>query len=125
MSRTQGLSVSHVKPGPEHPSVENVLVIRSAHPNRVLRALEQLRERPTFANPRDTLFCRNRPEILEFFKDYPTFAAIRGHSGVGAAWKNLRSLRRERFVRLLTRKFLPSWQGFLPQRLKVSTTREI
>lgn len=97
MSRTQDLSVSHIKPGPEHPSVENVLVIQSAHPNRVLRALEQFRERPVFANPRYTLFCRNRPEILEFFKNYPMLAAIRGHSGVRAAWRNLRSLRREKY----------------------------
>jgi hypothetical protein len=50
MSRTQGLSVSHVKPGPEHPLVENVLVIQSAHAYRVLHALEFFRERPFFAS---------------------------------------------------------------------------
>jgi ADP-heptose:LPS heptosyltransferase len=89
------------RPGPlketePHPS-EKILIVQSAHPEHVLRALEQLKERHVFAHPSYTLLCRNRPEILEFFQAHPMLAGIRVHSGVRTAWQNLRSLRRENY----------------------------
>jgi hypothetical protein len=81
----------------ESHSSEKILIVQSAHPERVLRAFERLREGHVFAHPSYTLFCRHRPEILDFFRDHPMLAAIRGHSGVRSAWRNLRGLRREKY----------------------------
>jgi ADP-heptose:LPS heptosyltransferase len=78
-------------------SSEKILIVQSAHPERVLRALERLKEGHVFAHPSYTLLCRNRPEILEFFRDHPMLGGIRGHSGVRTAWRNLRSLRAEKY----------------------------
>ncbi len=81
----------------EHQASEKILIIQSAHPNCILRALERLHNDPVFANPRYTLLCRNRPEILEFFRNHPMLAAILGHSGARTAWPMLHRLRVEKY----------------------------
>ncbi len=76
---------------------EKVLIIQSAEPPGVLRALDRLKERPLFRNPRYTLFCRNRPETVRPFLDHPMLHEIRTHSETKGSWTHLRRLRRERF----------------------------
>ena len=77
--------------------MERVLVIQSAEPRLVLRGLEHLERSPIFRNPRYTLFCRNRPEIVSSFQGHPLFAAVRTHSETRGAWKHWRELRSENF----------------------------
>ncbi len=76
---------------------ERVLIIQSAEPPYVLRALDHLQRDPLFRRPRFTLFCRNRPEILARFEKHPMLHAVRTHSEMSGAWRHLRALRRERF----------------------------
>jgi hypothetical protein len=76
---------------------EKILLIQSAEPPYVLRALERFKERPLFRNPRYTLFCRNRPEILKHFEGHPMIHEIRTHSETRSSLKHLQGLRRERF----------------------------
>jgi hypothetical protein len=78
-------------------SGEQILILQSAEPPYVLQALDRLRERPFFGNPRYTLFCRNRPEIVDSFRDHPLLAHIRIHSEANDSWKHLWELRRSRF----------------------------
>jgi ADP-heptose:LPS heptosyltransferase len=76
---------------------ENILVVQSAHPDRVLQVLQALAGKSVFTNPRYTLLCRNEPVILECFKNHPMLAGIRCHSGIRSAMSSLRSLRREKY----------------------------
>jgi hypothetical protein len=78
-------------------SGQKILIVQSAEPPQVLRALELLRERPMFANPRYVLFCRNRPEILTHFQGHPMLAEIRTHHETRDSWRIFRGLRCERF----------------------------
>jgi hypothetical protein len=73
--------------------VERVLIIQSAEPCFVLRGLEHLQRKPLFRNPRYTLFCRNRPEIVSSFHGHPLLAAVWTHSEARGAWKHLQELR--------------------------------
>jgi hypothetical protein len=82
---------------PERFSGQKILVLQSAEPPQVLRALELLRERPMFANPRYILFCRNQPEILKRFQGHSMLAEIRTHHETRDGWRIFRGLRRERF----------------------------
>jgi hypothetical protein len=84
--------------GPQYFAGEKVLIVQSAEPPQVLRALDRLKERPLFHNPRYFLFCRNRPEILGSFSGHPMLTGIRVHSEARNSWGHLRSLRRERFA---------------------------
>lgn len=79
------------------PPGERILVVQSAEPPYVLRALSHLRQNPIFADPRYTLFCRNRPEILRQFSGHPLLREIRTHDESRGSWQHLKSLRRERF----------------------------
>ena len=83
-------------PLPHYPG-ENVMIIQSAEPVHVLRALERLRERPLFRNARYTLFCRNRPEIVKHFTDHPMVYRLIAHSEAHGAFRHLRAFRRERY----------------------------
>ena len=76
---------------------ERILIIQSADPVYVLRALEVLRERRLFRSPRYTIFCRNQPEIVRHFKGHPLIHNILIHSETRDSWKHMRDLRRERF----------------------------
>jgi hypothetical protein len=83
--------------GPGHPHRERVLIIQSAEPQYLLRTLARLKERPIFREPRYTLFCRNRPEIISQFKGHPMLSEIIAHSEMSGALAHVRRLRRERF----------------------------
>jgi hypothetical protein len=76
---------------------ERVLVLQSADPLYVLQALKRLREKPPFRNPRYTLFCRNRPEVVGSFREHPMLYEVLTHSETRDSWKNLRQLRRQGF----------------------------
>lgn len=88
-----------------HRNFEKILVIQSAEPGDVLSVLDRLREKPLFADPRFTIFCRNRPEILGSFQGHPMLSRILIHSETQGSWRHWRALRAERFdavVLLLT-----------------------
>ncbi|NWG13894.1 MAG: hypothetical protein HXY20_10215 [Acidobacteria bacterium] len=76
---------------------ERVLIIQSAEPLHVLRALDHMESHPLFRRPRFTLFCRNRPEVVARLEKHPMLYAVRTHSEMRRAWHHLRALRRERF----------------------------
>ncbi len=76
---------------------ERVLVIQSAEPRFVLRGLEHLQRNPIFRNPRYTLFCRNRPEIVANFRGHPLLIALRTHSEARGAWEHLLELRARKY----------------------------
>jgi len=77
-------------------SGQKILILQSAEPPQVLRALDRFRQRPMFAEPYYILLCRNRPEILQRFRGHPMLAEIRTHHETRDSWKLLRALRRER-----------------------------
>ncbi len=86
------------EPGePEYREGEKILLVQSAEPACVLKALELLREKPLFHRARYVLFCRNRPEVLKHFQAHPMIHEIRTHCETRRSWKHLRELRRERF----------------------------
>lgn len=72
---------------------ESVLVIQSAEPEHVLRALERLDAHGVFRNPRYTLFCRDRPEVLRRFADHPSIAEVLTHAEARGWRGHLRRLR--------------------------------
>ncbi len=76
---------------------ERILLVQSAEPSYLLRALEQFKEKPLFRRARYVLFCRNRPEVLMHFRGHPMICEIRTHSETRESWKHLRELRKERF----------------------------
>jgi hypothetical protein len=76
---------------------EQVLILQTAEPPYILQALQHLKEHPVFRNPRYTLFCRNRPEIVDVFRTHASLDHIRIHSETRGSWKHLRELRRSRF----------------------------
>jgi hypothetical protein len=80
-----------------HTNGENVLIIQSAEPQNVLHALGRLRAQPLFKNPRYTLFCRNRPEVIRQLEGHPDICRLRTHSETRSTWKHLKTLRRERY----------------------------
>ena len=106
MSRIRDAHTSSSQPMPQpggpvpKPGYEpdgNILIIQSAHPNRILRGLEWLRTNPVFADPRYALLCSARPQILEFFQNHPMLTTIHRHSGARNAWRMLRRLKSERY----------------------------
>jgi hypothetical protein len=76
---------------------ERILILQSAEPSSVLQALERLKEKPLFENPRFTLFCRNRPDVIECFRDHPMLSRTQIHVEARDSWKHLRELRRSGF----------------------------
>jgi hypothetical protein len=76
---------------------EQILIIQSAEPPYVLRALERLRATPLFTNPRYTLFCRNRKEIVDSFSGHPMLSRILTHNEAQDSWRHLRELRRQNY----------------------------
>jgi hypothetical protein len=87
--------------GPAHCPGEEILVVQSAEPAHVLKALETLSHHRLFHNPRYTLFCRNKPEVTRHFLDHPMIAEVRLHTEARDSWKHLRRLRRERYDALV------------------------
>ena len=82
---------------PEDFGGEKVLIIQSAPPAYILRALDRLSQRPLFNKPRYTLFCRNRIEVVRPLAAHPILHRIVTHSEMQGAWRHLRTFRRERF----------------------------
>jgi len=80
---------------------ESVLVIQSADPEHVLRALERLDAGKVFRDPRYTLFCRDRPEVLRHFTGHGRIAEVRTHAETRAWRAHLRRLRRARYDALV------------------------
>lgn len=80
---------------------ERVLVVQSAEPPHVLRALERLDADKIFRNPRYTLFCRNRPEVLQHFRGHGRIAEVIGHDETHDWRGHLRRLRRARYDALV------------------------
>jgi hypothetical protein len=78
-------------------SRETVLIVQSAEPPYVLKALEILREHPHFKNPAFTLFCRNKPEIVSSFEGHPLLHRILTHSETQDSFQHLLALRRQHF----------------------------
>ncbi len=76
---------------------EEILIIQSAEPPHVLEALRRLKEKPLFGNPCYTLFCRNKPEIVNAFRGDPMLQTILPHFEVRDSWRHLRTLRRHHF----------------------------
>ncbi len=76
---------------------EHVLILQTAEPPLILRALDRIREKPLFVDPRFTLFCRNRPEVVDKFRGHPMLYRIRIHSETRGSWSHLRELRRSNF----------------------------
>ena len=76
---------------------QRILIIQSAEPGYVLKALDRLREKPLFDNPSYTLFCRNRKEIVASFSEHPMLCRTLTHSETQNTWNHFRSLRRLKF----------------------------
>jgi hypothetical protein len=76
---------------------EKVLIIQSARPPFILRALDRLKEHPLFRKPRYTLFCRNRMDIVKPMEGHPMLHRIVTHSETKGVWRHLSALRREHF----------------------------
>jgi hypothetical protein len=85
------------EPEPEVHDGDRVLVIQSAEPVYLLRALDHLRDHPLFRNPRYTLFCRNRPEALRSFSAHPLACRLRPHNEARDSLRHLLELRRRRY----------------------------
>jgi hypothetical protein len=83
--------------GREHYPGERILILQTAEPASVLRALDRLQQAPLFSKPRYTLFCRAFPEVLEQFQNHPMLYETRIHTRTHNSWNHLRSLRRENF----------------------------
>ncbi len=81
----------------EHFTGERILIVQSAEAVYVLRALNLLKAANLFQNPCYTLFCRNRPEVLEPLQGHSMLSRIIAHSKTRGAWQHLLMLRRERF----------------------------
>jgi hypothetical protein len=76
---------------------ETVLIVQSADPMHVLKALDHLHTRRLFRNPIYTLFCRNNPEVVRCFSEHPCLESIQTHVETRGSWKHLRNLRRRKF----------------------------
>ncbi len=76
---------------------EEILIIQSAAAPQIMRVLDHLKAATLFRNPRYTLFCRNREEVIRPLKGHPMLERIITHSETRGAWNHLRELRREHF----------------------------
>jgi len=79
------------------PPGERVLIIQSAEPAYVRRALDRLKENALFIDPRLSIFCRNRPDVIAGFQGDPMLKEILPHSEARDSWSHWRALRRQRF----------------------------
>jgi len=76
---------------------ERILLLQSAEPPYLLRAARRMRQESLFVNPRFTVFCRNRPEIVRQFDNPSLIEEVRTHSETRGALRHLRELRREHY----------------------------
>lgn len=86
----------------EHlPSGARILIVQSAEPPFVLRAMDRLERNAFFKEPQISLFCRNKPEIESSFRNHPMLHEIITHSETRGSWNHLRALRRRHFDALV------------------------
>jgi len=90
-----------MKPAQASHEGERVLILQSADPRYLLKALDQLKEKPLFHNPCYALFCRNQPEVVRSFLGHPMLSMIWTHSETRNSWRHLRDLRRQKFDALV------------------------
>ncbi len=90
-------SVSGRKSGQWLPQRERILIVQSAEPAYVFKALDRLKSMPLFQNSRYTIFCRDHAEIVKHFVGHPMFHQVLTHSETQGWWKHIVKLRRERF----------------------------
>ncbi len=74
-----------------------VLILQSAEPAFVLKALDRLNSLPLMHNSRCTFFCRNRSEVLKHFVGHPMLHQILPHVDIRRWWEHFDRLRREHF----------------------------
>jgi hypothetical protein len=74
---------------------ERVLILQSAEPSHVLRAMRRLQESPVFRSPSYTLFCRNTPETLQQLGKHPMLESVLAHTEMRGTWTYLRQFRHE------------------------------
>lgn len=74
-----------------------ILIIQSAEPPHILQALERLRQKPHFYNPRYSIFCRNSRDAVQSFRRHPMIERMITHSETHGSWQHLKNLRRMRF----------------------------
>ena len=94
-----------------NPDGDKVLIVQSAEPSHVLKALRRLEEKSLFVNPRFTLFCRQKPEVIRSFQGHPLLHRILAHSETRGSLGHLRNLRQERFDAVVI--FFTGDPGFL------------
>jgi hypothetical protein len=85
------------RPRPENHGREKILILQSAEPAYVLKAMESLREQSLYQNPSYTVFCRNKQESIGSFQGNLILDRMLVHSETRGSWAHLRNLRRERF----------------------------
>jgi hypothetical protein len=78
-------------------ATKRVLIIQSAEPAYVLKALDLLKEGSLFRNACYTIFCRNQPEVVASFRGHPMLHRLLTHSEARDSWKHLKALRRQKF----------------------------
>lgn len=76
---------------------EQILVLQSAEPAYVLEALNRLKDSALFINPCYTIFCRNKPEIVNSFRNHPMLQRMFIHFEARESLKHLSSLRRNKY----------------------------
>jgi hypothetical protein len=76
---------------------DRILIIQSADPVYILQALDRLKQRPLFSNPRYFLFCRNKQEVQQSFHGHPMLEQMITHSETRGSLQHLRNLRRMEF----------------------------
>jgi len=80
-----------------HEKGDRILILQSTESVFILKALQQLKEGSIFCNPRYTLFCRNRPEVVESFQNHPMLDQVLIHSETRRSWQHLKNLRSRGF----------------------------
>jgi hypothetical protein len=80
-----------------HEKGNRILIVQSTESTFILKALQQLKEGSIFCNPCYTLFCRNRPGVVESFQNHPMLDQILVHTEAHHSWSHLRNLRNQGF----------------------------
>ncbi len=86
-------------------SQTRVLVVQSAEPDFVLRALDQLHAERLFKDPCFTLFCRSAPLIADRFRGHPLIDRLLLHTesrDSAMHWRNLRAMKFDAAVLFMT-----------------------
>jgi O-antigen biosynthesis protein len=80
-----------------HKAKSRIMIIQSAEPVHVLKALDYLDGMPDYSNSHRTVFCRNRSEILNRLGAHPRLHTILPHSETQGWWEHFDRFRRQHF----------------------------